>query len=133
MQRRLSLVTLLVGLAEARQADVSDKAYELYSAALRKYPESDVREVVSAIVKRRRAEGEKAFPSLGDLIEPLENIAAMRQRRDAARRRREEDSAYFWKWVDEQITLTGKPEQEILDSIRTPGYTGLKARACSGI
>jgi hypothetical protein len=116
-------------LAEARQADVSDKAYELYSAALHNYPESDVREVVTAIAKRRRGEGEKAFPSLGDLIEPLENMAAMKRQGEAERKRREEETAYFWKWVDEQVAVTGKPEQEILDSIRTPGYVGLMARA----
>lgn len=128
MQRQLSLVALLAGLAEARQADVSDKAYELYSAALCKYPESDVRTVIDAIAKRRRGEGEKAFPSLGDLVEPLEKMAVVKRRREAEQKRRDAEWADFWSWVDGRISETGRSEQEILDSIRTPGYRGLKAR-----
>lgn len=119
---------LLVGLAEARQANVSDKAYELYSAALSKFQESDVRAVVNALALKRRGDGEKAFPALGDLVEPLENMTAQRRRQEAERKRHEAAMADFWRWVDEQMEVTGRPEQEILDSIRTPGYMGLKAR-----
>lgn len=62
VQRRLSLVVLIVRFAEACQSDVSDKAYELYSATLCKYPEVGVQAVISGIAERCRAEGEKVFP-----------------------------------------------------------------------
>lgn len=49
---------------------------------------------------------------------------------DRLRRGREE--ADFWGWVDEQLTLpqnNGLSEQQILDRVAVPGYTGRKARA----
>lgn len=128
VQQRLSLVALLAGLAEARQANVSDRTYELYSAALSGFPEADVRALVERIARERRREGETAFPSLGQLVEPLQATAAARQRERAQRKQRESEWADFWCWVEEQKAESGRSEQEILDSIRVPGYTGLKAR-----
>jgi len=40
----------------------------------------------------------------------------------------EEMESRFWQYIDDEIAQTGKTEQEILDSIKVPGYTGLKAR-----
>lgn len=89
---------------------MSDRAYELYSAALCKFPECDVRAVVNVLARKRRGEGEKAFPALGDLVEPLESMAAHRRRQAAERVRHDAAMADFWRWVDERIADTGIPE-----------------------
>lgn len=49
--------------------------------------------------------------------------APHRQRADRAR-----DERSFWAWVDEQVRATGRTEQKVLDSVKAPGWTGLKAR-----
>ena len=36
--------------------------------------------------------------------------------------------ADFWAWVDFRLEVTGMDEQAFLDTIKTPGYIGLKAR-----
>ena len=70
--RLLSVVATLTGLAEARQAAVSDKTLELYAYNLSEFADADVRAVARMFARRKRAEGETAFPSLGELTEPLD-------------------------------------------------------------
>jgi hypothetical protein len=41
---------------------------------------------------------------------------------------REQQDRDFWKHVDYTKERTGETEQEVLDAIKTPGFTGRKAR-----
>jgi len=50
-----------------------------------------------------------------------------RRRKDASRYL-ERAEQWFWQHVEYQMAQTGATEQEVLDSIKTPGYTGRKAR-----
>lgn len=97
---------------------------ELYAATLSAYPDEDVRAVIERTARTRRAEGEKAWPALGDLVEPLERIREQRgeQRRQAARRERE--IAEFWKTAPEWMAITGVDEAELLR--RFPSFAGTK-------
>jgi hypothetical protein len=64
-------------------------------------------------------------------IEAAENARAAEYQRRATQRMLDNLQEQFWEWVDFQLTLPewqGKSEQELLDSIKAPGYTGLKAR-----
>jgi hypothetical protein len=45
-----------------------------------------------------------------------------------ARSRRAAEERDFWDYIDDQIRTTDRTEQEILDSISLPGWTGRKAR-----
>jgi hypothetical protein len=126
VQRRLFVTKTLTGLAEARQAAVSEETLRLYSAHLAEFEPEDVKEVARSIARRKRAEGETAFPSLGDLIEPL---AALRNKHRAevrAHRERQEEIDQFWAWAAEWMKETGNDEAELLR--RFPTYTGTKAR-----
>lgn len=73
----------------------------------------------------------KFFPLPAEIREEIE---AERDRQCAQRQQREARQTLdkldrdFWYWVDEQIAYTGQSEQEILNKVRTPGYTGLRAR-----
>jgi hypothetical protein len=40
----------------------------------------------------------------------------------------EQVEQWFWQHVEYQMTQTGESEQEVLDAIKTPGFTGRKAR-----
>ncbi len=73
VQRQLSCIKTLAGLAEARQAGVSKETLNLYSRELCEFDPADVREVVRTLAIRKRVEGETAFPALGDLLEPLKD------------------------------------------------------------
>jgi len=111
-------------MAEARGADASDKAYELYALTLAEFDEVDVLEVVTGIAKRKRAEGEKAWPELGELIEPLEKKRAKRLEIKQAADRRHEEIQDFWQWARGWMELTGNSEDELLK--RFPSFRGTK-------
>lgn len=52
-----------------------------------------------------------------------------KQRADHPRRvQRAGEEVDFWNWVDDRVRMSGRSEQEVLDSIRLPGWTGRKAR-----
>ena len=53
------------------------------------------------------------------------------QRRTAKQRLDEENEQHFWAWIDERLAdpeNAGMTEQQILDTVKVPGYTGRKAR-----
>jgi len=113
-------------LAEARGADVSAEAYELYATVLAEFADEDIRAVIGGMARSRRGEFEKPWPPLGDLIEPLRT---MRRRRIEAQRATEDKEARitaFWQWADEWMKVTGNDEAELLD--RFPTYRGTKPR-----
>jgi hypothetical protein len=94
-------------LAEARGATVSDKAYEMYATAVSEFPDADVTAVVHRVARRRRGEGEKAWPELGELIEPLEHLANRRREQQWAERERHAELTLFWQVARERIEANG--------------------------
>jgi hypothetical protein len=85
-----------------------------------------VRDVVRTLAMRKRAEGETAFPALGDLVEPL---IRLRERRWEERKRvaqQQAEIAQFWQMVPGWIEITGQSEVEILE--RWPRFKGTKPR-----
>lgn len=106
---------------------MSAETLKLYSAHLCNFEPDDVREVVRALALRKRAEGETAFPAMGDLIDPL---ARMRDRRTEARKRaarRQAEITEFWQMVPGWMEITGQSEAEILE--RWPSFKGTKPGA----
>jgi len=87
-----------------------------------------VREAVNAIAEKPRGEGETAFPDLGTIVQHAKAVMAAENARGRMRRMHAEAEADFWKWVDFRKEQTAKSEQEILNAVATPGYTGRKAR-----
>jgi hypothetical protein len=121
-----SLKRTLTGLAEARQASVSAETLNLYSRELCEFEPADVRDVVRTLAMRKRAEGETAFPALGDLVEPL---IRLRERRQEERKRVAQEQARldeFWQMVPGWMEITGQSEAEILE--RWPSFKGTKPR-----
>lgn len=78
-----------------------------------------------------RREGETAFPDLGTIEDAVKIEVRAKNARDRMQKMHEEQEANFWNWVDFRIEVTGKSEQEILDAVRVPGYTGRHARSVS--
>ena len=75
------------------------------------------------------------FPHPSEIREQLEaEDAAARAAREQERSRQllAERRAEFWRWVDERLAPggynEGMDEQAFLDTLKTPGYIGLKAR-----
>jgi len=120
------LLGLLTVLAEARGADVSSEGYELYAATLIAYPETDVRAVIERIARSKRAEGEKAWPPLGDLVEPLQRMNERRWEEHKRVEKQQAEIAEFWQLVPEWMEITGQSEAEILE--RWPRFKGTKPR-----
>lgn len=125
-QRRLSLVKVLTGLAEARQASVSAETLKLYSAHLCEFEPADVRDVVRTMAMRKRAEGETAFPALGDLVEPLQRLRERRREENKRVVQQQKEVEEFWRWAPEWMEFTGNDEAELLS--RFPGFKGTKPR-----
>jgi hypothetical protein len=123
-QRRLSLVKVLTGLAEARQAGVSAETLKLYSAHLCEFEPGDVRDVVRTLAMRKRTEGETAFPALGELVEPLQRLRERRREEQRKAERRANEIAEFWRMVPEWMEATGQTEAEILE--RWPSFKGTR-------
>jgi len=135
VQQKLSLLAMLRLLAEARGADVSDRAYELYAESLSNYDEPDVLKVVDTLAKRKRAEYEKAWPALGEFIDRLERIRDRRREQQRQERERQAGIELFWKIAQERITEYGvfrfnAVEYHSLDEVnRAPtAYKGTKPR-----
>jgi hypothetical protein len=114
-------------LAEARGADVSDKAYEMYALALSEFEDADVKAVVDKIARQPRGEGEKAWPELGALIDPLINMRARRKQQEQLAAERQKEIEFFWNQiVPDRMERFGWTEAELLD--RFPTYKGTKPR-----
>ncbi len=126
MQRLLSLIALVRLLVEARGGDASSKAYELYAVALEEFEDADVRAIVDRMARQKRAEGEKALPELGALIEPLERMRDRRRQAKQQQAARDTEIAEFWSMVPGWVELTGQSEAEILE--RWPRFKGTKPR-----
>lgn len=135
MQRIDWLLGLLTVLAEARGADVSAEGLELYAGTLSAYPDEDVRAVIERTARTKRAEGEKAWPALGDLLDPLERLKERRFEQRRQERERLEKVEHFWRIARERIEEYGvfrynDVEYRSLDEVnQAPGsYKGTKPR-----
>jgi hypothetical protein len=99
-----------------------------YEALAVKYTLEKVRD---ALGEMRIKPGQSFFPRPDEVAEMIErkreaglHEAALRE----GEKRKKQDEHDFWAWVDEQVELSGQTEQQVLDGIKTPGYTGRKAR-----
>jgi hypothetical protein len=87
--------------------------------------------VKETLAEWRIKPGASYFPRPDEIATEIERQREARSRTATAQRSQRETAereAWFWKWVGERVAIEDKTEQEILDSVRTPGYTGRKAR-----
>lgn len=105
---------------------MSAETLKLYSAHLAEFDPANVRIVVSALAKRKRAEGETAFPSLGDLVEPLQRMRERQKEEQHKAERRTAEIEQFWQWAPWWMERTGNDEAELLR--RFPGFKDTKPR-----
>ena len=70
-EHALNIRKLLMVLAEARQAAISQQAFEVYSTQLQKYELEDIKAAITKLSLTRRREGETAFPDLGTVDEAV--------------------------------------------------------------
>jgi hypothetical protein len=103
---------------------VSAETLKLYSAHLCEFEPDDVREVVRALAMRKRAEGETAFPALGELVDPLVRMRERRREEHTRMARRQAEITEFWQMVPGWVEITGQSEAEILE--RWPSFKGTK-------
>ncbi len=108
---------------------MADTTYKLFARHLAEFEVGDVKEAVRQIACTAKGDFEKDFPSLGQIIDRVFAVRKARVREMANQIMRQQDEADFWKWVAERVADTGHTEQQILDSVTAPGYTGRKARA----
>jgi hypothetical protein len=87
-----------------------------------------------AFLNVRLRREQKFFPHPTEVLEEIERVMNS-ERRDrmekAAERQSANDEADFWAWVDrrlEDADTAGMSEQQFLDSVKQPGWTGRKAR-----
>jgi hypothetical protein len=119
---------MLVELAEARQASVSKETLVLYPKRLSEFELPELRAVIDEMSLEKPKKGETAFPALGDIAERLRARKARRRAVDEKGAALKELDKHFWIWVTEQSEIAGMTEQEFLDTVKTPGYAGRKAR-----
>lgn len=127
-QLQASLVMMLHGMALCRQAAVNAETFTVYAKHLARFPAECVKEAIEALSRRPRGEGETAFPDLGTVEAAVREAVGKRNAAERMRQRREQNERDFWNWIDLHIERSGLSEQEILDRVKTPGYTGRKAR-----
>lgn len=120
---------MLLTVAEARQASVSETTLNLYIKTLAEWPIDFIQHVCTQMAMVPRREGETAFPTLGDFMEALKMHRARKAQEKANRRESEYREKNFWSHIDDLKETSGMSEQEVLDSIRVPGFTGRKARS----
>jgi hypothetical protein len=119
---------VLTELADLRQAHVSPQTLTGYARKLEVWPVQEIHQACQNIARRPRREGETAFPALADIVSELRSQSGSNAQKDAARRNAEEIEGFFWEHVSYQMEVTGRTEQEVLDLIKVPGYTGRRAR-----
>jgi len=87
---------------------------------------------LEAAVEALRIDPEQAFfPKPDEVAKELERMAdaeASERRRREGEAQRAEMERNFWEHVEWRMEREGLTEQQVLDTIRTPGYAGRKAR-----
>jgi hypothetical protein len=115
-------------MAEMRQARPSVDTLVLYTEKLSGWELSDLLPVIEEISLQSRKKGETAFPPLGDIVERLQAGEVRCHGENKSRAHREQQEQDFWTYVDFTKERTGETEQQVLDAIKTSGFTGRKAR-----
>jgi len=115
-------------MAQMRQALPSAETLALYTERLYEWELSDLMPVIDGIALRSRMRGETAFPPLADIIDGLKARTARSQSDSKSRGVREQQEQAFWEHVDYLKQRDGITEQEVLDQIKSPGFTGRRAR-----
>jgi hypothetical protein len=139
LQRRLNdaesaeLVLLLGQMAQRYPGqDLSDAMEGFLQDLERLALKYSLAKLRAALAELRIKPGQGFFPRPDEVAEEIERQAETNGRRAAdrdAQAQRAEWEAGFWKWVEERLAENpGMTEQQVLDSIKTPGYTGRKAR-----
>lgn len=119
-------------MAELRQARVSTDTLVLYAENLSGWELSELLPAIKQIALQTRKKGETAFPPLADILERLQAGMVQSHGEHKSSALKEQHEQEFWMHVDYMKESTGKTEQEVLDAIKTPGYTGRKARERGG-
>ena len=138
LQRRLSeadstVLLVLLGKMARRypSQDMQDAMTEYladYEALAVKY---SLRSVEEALGNLRIDPEQSFFPRPDEVAEEIELMAEVKTREAEERRHaaeRVEREADFWRHVEFRMEAEGLSEQQVLDTIRTPGYVGRKAR-----
>lgn len=73
-----AIATLLVTLAEARQAAVTQTTLQVYDKRLQAFDLRDVRTAILALMETPRREGETAFPDLATLVIAVQRVQKAR-------------------------------------------------------
>lgn len=115
-------------MADLRQARLSADTLVRYAENLSEWELSDLLPVIKQFSLQSRKKGETAFPAIGDIIERLYARKVPSRGEYRSRADSEQQERYFWAHVDFTKERTGETEQEVLDAIKTPGFTGRKAR-----
>ncbi len=111
-----------------RQALVSADTFTLYARRLYEWKLSDLVPVIEGLALQSRKRGETAFPPLAAIVEGVKLRTAQSHDDIKSRTSREEQEQAFWEHVDYLKQDTGLTEQIVLDQIKTPGFTGRRAR-----
>jgi hypothetical protein len=92
---------------------------------------------VEALEALRISPDQKFFPQPDEVAKEIE-IQIERVESEISRGRAKRQlavyDAAFWEWVDcrlQDADIAGMSEQEFLDTVKRPGYQGLKARETS--
>lgn len=88
--------------------------------------------VANAVMALRVTPGRKFFPTPDEVAEECEEQRRLEVGIAEKMRQKEAQEAadrYFWLWVEDEMKAKDWTEQQVLDSIKTPGYAGRKARA----
>jgi hypothetical protein len=129
------LTLLIVQMSEAYPGhDQSDSLDGLIADYERLSLRYSLAAVYDALAEWRITPGAKYFPQpheIADQIERKREVSrAERQSRESAARNAQWERE-FWEWVDQRLhdpDTQGMTEQQFLDTINRPGYTGRKAR-----
>lgn len=88
----------------------------------------------AALVALRISPEQKFFPRPHEVAAEIERQAVERAEAIAKRETRSQVQrydSYFWEWVDSRLQdpdIVGMTEQQFLDTVKMPGWTGMKAR-----
>lgn len=110
-----AMVVLLTKLGYARQSVIDPNVLDYFASELEGYELVDVTAAIEAIIGRRRAEGETAFPELATLTDGVRT--AMRKRKERERNANLRLPADIQKLVDEDAESTRKLEAGETDGV----------------
>lgn len=126
-QSGYSILESLQELAEDRGADPDPRNLVNLARKLDGWPPEEVREACISIGRRERDEGEPAFPVIGTIERELRRLSASKASQSATERSNAELEQFFWEHIDYKMERFGMTEQQALDTIQQPGFTGRKA------